>query len=833
ETPTLFQLGEGLPVLLGSELASEKRFGAFSLGYRGFNTDEGPALDSLSAIAALWARPEFDDLLQLLLVLLADYEAETAGAVRAGRFLAVRADDYPSARLSPNSIFWDDVILLLARMSEEPRLLERLIESFADPRSAELSPVLGAFLRNRDRVTFDAANLNGEAAGFPLDEPVDRAAADTFDNESLFQRTVALIDGLNGVQLCNREGARLDLTLDVFGTPVPLSYPLNPNRRLAECELIQIDNVVEAYARSVIGQYELEFKGGFLNLLVAIADGIGIDVDAALEAASGIEGLTRNPTPEAFNRLVFWALADNSGVGSCEPDENGGDCNSTFAGQLFSPLIDRHGEPAVERYQGTIFAWELPGFYEGLTPILEVLHSPAYTFDSEGNYYFGDLIRTLHLHWGSTANTQTCGPANCMPGEPRFSYQSNARSYEGLLADGFVEGALFQELQSLATALEAAEVRPGQDGVVTAAAAAESVLDPARNEGFVDRAGRSETRVNDGSRTVAMTPLYQLLESLSEMDRRWELQPERRQEFLLGRAVFAEQFLATEPVGDEVQLANRRGKALIEQGIRFVQARIAFHRADGDLDTWAEGLDERFANEVNKPVIAALIRFLDAVSQDEEARRVLVNLLGYLVDVASENDAFQSTLYGLADALMVVEDDDNLIPLLQGFAPAIAPNIDAALGDGIRPDLDGGATLDLLDLLRDIEAVDDGQTLERILENSVSVSSAADVGEAQATPLEVVIDVLAEVNRVTPNEGGSLRDPDYRAVFGQTVDFVRDEDHGLERLHEVLQARSCLPEEARICDGVDAVIPSQSSCYVDAQCRCTASEAGLRWRCAP
>ncbi|MEM9195633.1 MAG: hypothetical protein AAGF12_41080, partial [Myxococcota bacterium] len=43
ETPTLFQLGEGLPVLMGSELASEERFGAFSLGYRGFNTDEGPA----------------------------------------------------------------------------------------------------------------------------------------------------------------------------------------------------------------------------------------------------------------------------------------------------------------------------------------------------------------------------------------------------------------------------------------------------------------------------------------------------------------------------------------------------------------------------------------------------------------------------------------------------------------------------------------------------------------------------------------------------------------------------------------------------------------------
>src|SRR5690606_17705653 len=129
-----------------------------------------------------------------------------------------------------------------------------------------------------------------------LDQPVNRSTPDTFDNESLFQRTLALIDGLNGVQVCNREGAILRLR--VLG--ISIRYPLFGSA--GECEIIRIDNVAEAYARSILGEYELELQSDFLTFVVEkIAEPLGIDVDAALEHASGIDGLTQRPTPQALN----------------------------------------------------------------------------------------------------------------------------------------------------------------------------------------------------------------------------------------------------------------------------------------------------------------------------------------------------------------------------------------------------------------------------------------------------------------------------------------------------------------------------------------------------
>ena len=827
--PTLMQMSRGLPVLLGPPAELSETYGSYTHRYNGFDTNSGAMFDAVSALGELMQRDETYDALLVTEALLRDHESDVAGVMRSARYLANQSDLHPEAVLEQPNIFWDDLIEILTRIAQRPGMLEGLMRSFSDPRSAGVGGVYAQFMRNKDRVTYNPVGVNATPVGFPLDEPVNRAVPDGFDNESLWQRTLALIDGLNGVQVCNREGAVLNIRISVGPITVPMRWPLFGTA--GECEIIRIDNVAEAYARSILGTYRLDLQSGFLSALVSVASTLGIDVDQALEEASGIDGMTQTPTPQALNRLVFWGLSDSSGVRSCIPTADGGNCNSQFAGQLFTPVIDRHGNDVIERYHGTIFAWELPGFYEGMQPMLEVLHQPGWTYDPSFRYFFGDLLGILHQHWGSRQNGQTCGPDDgCTLGQPNFSYQSNVRSYEPLVAEGFDEGQLTVRMQRLNLALEGITVRPGVDGVAALAAAGEVMIDPRQNPGLTDRLGRSTTTINDGSRTVPVTPLYLLLDALRGMDRAWEPEPARHSEWLTARRAMGEQFLGTRTLGSEFRMESQRGRAILLTALPFMRERLDAHRAAGDLVEWTTGLDERMADTMREPLMAALIRFLDAVNEDPESRAAMANLLGYLVNEASENDAFASTLYGGADALMVFEDDRNIVPLLNALSQAMAPNArDVVRGSASSLDLESSAVLDMLDLVRDIQEVDTDRTLRVVLQNA---SRIPDAGE-EVTPLEVILDVIAEVNRASPNEGGSLHADDYRAVIGQTTDFILDEDHGLERLNLVVQNRQCFPEQGRACASPSATMDSAGLCYQGAQCRCNDVGGGaLEWQCA-
>ncbi len=824
DAPTLIQMSRGLPVLLGPTTPATQGYRDFSLDYTAFDTANGPMFDAVQALGELMPRQETTDALIVTEALLRDHESAAAGVVRGARYFAVRGDDYPDAQLTPNNILWDDLIDIARRIAQEPGMLEALMRSFSDPRSEAVGPTYAAFMRNRDRITYDPSNINGPPINLPLDEPVDRSAPDTFDNESVFQRTIALIDGLNGVTVCNRDGARLNLR--VLG--IPFRWPLFGTA--GECELIRIENVDEAYSQAILGNYELELQSRFLTAITNLADSLGIDVDAALEEASGIDGLTRNPTPQALSRLIFWGLADSSGTASCTPTMDGGNCNSEFAGQMFDPVLDRHGNDVIARYHGTIFAWETPGFYEGMSPMLEVLHRPGYTYDSSGNYFFGDLIGAIHQHWASPANPQVCGAPTCSLGDDNFSYQSDGRSYEQLLADGLDDapgmGAMTSHLRQMNLAAETIEVRPGVDGVSALAAAAAMMVDPALNAGLTNRRGESTATVNDGSRTVPMTPIYLLADALNAMDTAWAAEPERRAEFLIARRAMADQFLGTDTLGEEFRLSNQRARAILLTALPFMRERIEEHRAAGDLVEWSTTFDERLADTMREPLFAAGIRLLDAINEDADARAALAQLMGYLVNEASDNDAFASTLYGLADALMLFEDEANIVPLMNALAEGMAPNVDDVLAGGSPAlDIEGSAVRDALDLIGDIQAVDDERTLRQILQNAVALPDDGD----PVTPLETILDVIAEVNRAEPNAGGSLRAEDYRAVIGQTTEFMLDEEHGLERLNALVQQRSCLPEAGLACASAGATIDSRGTCYVGATCTCSDD---LTWRCA-
>jgi hypothetical protein len=326
-----------------------------------------------------------------------------------------------------------------------------------------------------------------------------------------------------------------------------------------------------------------------------------------------------------------------------------------------------------------------------------------------------------------------------------------------------------------------------------------------------------------------MTPLYLMLEALAAMDRDLDVDPARRDEWRTARHTIVEQFLGVDTVGDGYVLSNQRARAILLTTLPFMRDRLADHRDAGDLYEWSTTLHSRMEDTMREPLMSALIRFMDAMNEDAEAREALAALVHYLASEASENDALASVIYGAADALMLLEDDENALPLIHALSQAMAPNVRDAIAAGGALELTDSTVRDSLALMQDIGDVDDERVLRRILQNAVALPASGD----EITPLEIIVDVIAEVNRAAPNEGGPLRGDDYRAVLGQVTGFIEDSDHGLERLNQVVQHRECLPEQGEPCTTQNETIPSRGMCYPGAECVCSEADGGLEWQCAP
>ncbi len=83
--------------------------------------------------------------------------------------------------------------------------------------------------------------------------------------------------------------------------------------------------------------------------------------------------------------------------------------------------------------------------------------------------------------------------------------------------------------------------------------------------------------------------------------------------------------------------------------------------------------------------------------------------------------------------------------------------------------------------------IDPNQVLAVALGNLVTpIKDGEFKGQA---PLEVIIDVIADVNRVDPTQKyeGTLDRSDYAAVSTNVVDFLVNKERGLEQFYEVIR----------------------------------------------
>lgn len=819
----LLDVLSGLRRLLGPDRTREKVDGTARLSFVGFDTDRGPLFDLLHAVAAILPAPETDDALVVVERLLRDHESVLAGVVDAAFYVDARSDRAPGddAHLEPNSELWDDVLDVLARISREPGLTEAVLRAIGDPGVARLGPIFSEQMRYRDEVKLDPETPATLRRAIDFTLPVDRSAPNRHSNASIFQRNLAIIHDLSGVRLCNKPNA----TLSVYGNetdPDPVfvypffggSYP--------ECDLLEVEDLVYFYAQSALGLSELRLNDELLNGLFEIlrALSLGGTVDDIFVSLTGIDGFDLTPTPEAIHRFIH------------------GPWNRTL-GDLLDPVTTRDGAWVKAQHpEQTLVSWEreylfCPGnvrvshaamngptppcstseverltFVDALVKILEAFENydrrnvgtpidPREANVTRRLYLFGELITALHLHWATPEHDKSQSRST---NSLFFSFQSGASRYEPILADAFAEclaesggvctergGNLLRRLHDLVRTLETIELRPGIDGVGAMARLLELMVDPERHPELRDRAGRRTTTTNAGRRTLSVSPIYLLLDSLNAMDRAFETDPDVHARWLAARSRMVDGFLSTQCSESSCRFASARTREGALAAIDFLRTRVDVHRQAGDLENWAASLPSRLAETLDDPLPASTLRLLDALATDTSVRPELEKLLGGLLSTTNDERELRGTLLTAADVLQWAETIEP-----RTLARALAHLVASNAGDvrtGSAPKTDDGAVHAALDLVRGVLATDhpERRVLRTILARLVAPSLPED-----ESPLEAIVDVLVDVHRAGPRigSGRSLSVDDASTLLERTQEFLNDEFRGLERLYRVVNSRT-------------------------------------------
>jgi hypothetical protein len=288
-----------------------------------------------------------------------------------------------------------------------------------------------------------------------------------------------------------------------------------------------------------------------------------------------------------------------------------------------------------------------------------------------------------------------------------------------------------------------------------------------------------------------VSPLLLVLGTLNDVDASFETAvlprgDERLLRWRHARSGLVDRFFAT----DGVSFENRTGRALLLSILDFAKERFERHQTDGDLDPWLASLEGRAESFARTPLISSTIDLLNASQEDPALQKELSALLAYMFDGTTSQQSFDTTMYALLDFVQVLRDDTNMVPMLAAVSRFVAPNTPEAVKNGEPLALEDGALERATALMRDVLRVDEYSSLSVLLQNLVTTHEAHQQGKE--TPLETLVDVVAEVNRANPDvdQGKQMRAADFKTTFEQLRSFLLDERRGLERLYDIVQHRA-------------------------------------------
>jgi hypothetical protein len=568
-------------------------------------------------------------------------------------------------------------------------------------------------------------------------------------------------------------------------------------------------------------------------------------VDDFLQTQSGIAGFDTHPTVPGLGRLVYFETPHDGVVGDVNPSTL---TTYDFVKDTIDPVPTLGCAPApFTDTDGTVLNLRKcsgfdrtmrgrdPGFLFSLEQFdfVQNVQALAAAFDDHGQtQLFVDLLDTLHLHWADAAQPTSV----CDPSQPKTSAlwcsQDGAVTYEPLLVDVLTNTDVLQTLHDTVPILAGTTVAhcdqqdptthactqtSRRNGVQVLAQAVRVMVDPALNQGLTDRNGVQAAPRNDGTTNPQVTPIYLFIDALKGIDAAFaswaQSHPgdDRHPAWLAARSQLVDQFFGVSGTGPQSAWVNQTIPAIVPALFDTIQAQVLAQCPDRSSRAactyWPKQMPQNLGDTVGGPTFAAVMDVLDAIRSDAAARAQLEQLLQYLLDPSSPADARVATMAASLDALQVLGDDTNLAPFYHAAADVLgAQQLDGQGNVSRRGLADAGIEL----LARIFAAAHTAQGTEDCSQEidpngAIAVTlghMVTPMGDEKASPIEVIADVVADVNRAHPGPSSSqgtgkpatkLDGGDYANIANEVSELCLDPQSGLEQVYEVVR-EATLPQ---------------------------------------
>jgi hypothetical protein len=488
------------------------------------------------------------------------------------------------------------------------------------------------------------------------------------------------------------------------------------------------------------------------------------------------------------------------------------------------------GQLLVQRDPNTIFVWEDESFYQAMTPVINAFAN------HNSEQLFINLMETLDRHWADMQGTASECLLSVDPSAPYKTCTGDGLvTYEPLLVEQYASD-LIPALHDLVAVLQTLTV-PHCDaidptthactptpynGITVMANTIRSLFDPnlAAAAGLKNRDGTVTGLRNDGTTNPQVTRIYLILQALNGIDAAFAdyaaknpKDAARQTSWLSARSQIVDQLFAINGTHMSSAFADPSVPKVLPVIVNALRSQLVAHcpssfNAPYPPCAWAgQDLTNHIQETVTGPTFAGAMDLADAIRQSDTGRQALEQLLTYLLDAASTNQARAIALGAADDLIQSLADDKDLVPFYHVLAEAARPSVQTSSGVvvqkgvadaqmGLLSDIAGRAETidsatgkvveDCSPNAKPLAELDPNQVLNVALTNLVTPMKTGD--KAGETPLEVILDAVDAVNRAAPQSStAELNSADYASISQNLDEFLLDKQRGLEQFYEVVR----------------------------------------------
>jgi hypothetical protein len=213
---------------------------------------------------------------------------------------------------------------------------------------------------------------------------------------------------------------------------------------------------------------------------------------------------------------------------------------------------------------------------------------------------------------------------------------------------------------------------------------------------------------------------------------------------------------------------------------------------------WTQDMPQNLADVVGGPTFAAVMDLLEAIRANANARGQLEALFQYLLDPASPGSARPTTMAASVDVLQILGDDTNLTPFYHSAFDVLGAQVLDAHGDVQQRGLADAGIEALSRIFATAKNTSGAETCSTEIDPNGAIATmlghmVMPPSATQTSPIEVLMDVTADVNRAHPDQTTKLDGADYANIANEISEFCLDKQSGLEQVYEVVR-EATLPD---------------------------------------